>query len=635
MKALVCVLGLLLIVLILFGKLVLTILHREDENPPGPTPTPHVPVVEELSNVWITEVDDTALSIYAEGQYVKYPLAEVGRNPEGKIYRYRPGDFVREQVADVELTDGAVTRVSIKTNKIHGKVLSADATGIEIEGYGKIPLASDYKGYRLYDELQMCTVGNLFFGYDFADFCLEKGSICGILMVKEEAMESIRVLIKSSDYSSLVHEEVVLTCDTDFSVVFGKPEEEQMLQLSAGTELVVRMQGDYFTGDRIWILPNVLTGKVILKSCNRNQGAPAYRGHMELLQTEEGIAVVNEVLLEEYLYSVVPSEMPSNYPKEALKAQAICARTYAYGKMWRAGYPKYGAHVDDSVSFQVYNNVSEQEATTTAVKETYGQLLFQENGQLAGTYYYSTSCGMGSDANVWKTPEAATLTYLVPKSLNKLAMAQDSLSTVEKARLLTEEEKFREFITTVNPDDFESGEVWYRWTYSVEEIDYDRMLQTLQDRYNANNQLILVWEDDAFVSKEIKKLGKITDIYVEKRGVGGYADELVIETKSQKIKVISEYNIRCVLNDGETKVVLQNGKKVNCTTLVPSAFFVVETNEKWGEVKSYTLTGGGYGHGVGLSQNGAKEMAKSGYEAQDILLYFYENCSVENVYQQE
>ena len=67
---------------------------------------------------------------------------------------------------------------------------------------------------------------------------------------------------------------------------------------------------------------------------------------MELLLTEGGIAVINEVLLEEYLYSVVPSEMPSSYPGEALKAQAVCARTYAYGHMEHAGYPKYGAHVD-------------------------------------------------------------------------------------------------------------------------------------------------------------------------------------------------------------------------------------------------------------------------------------------------
>ena len=60
--------------------------------------------------------------------------------------------------------------------------------------------------------------------------------------------------------------------------------------------------------------------------------------------------------------------MPADYPAEALNAQAICARTYAYGRMEHAGYPQYGAHVDDSTSYQVYNNVGEQEGSTTAVK---------------------------------------------------------------------------------------------------------------------------------------------------------------------------------------------------------------------------------------------------------------------------
>ncbi len=46
----------------------------------------------------------------------------------------------------------------------------------------------------------------------------------------------------------------------------------------------------------------------------------------------------------------------------------------------------------------------------------------------------------------------------------------------------------------------------------------------------------------------------------------------------------------------------------------------------------YALTGGGFGHGVGMSQNGAREMAASGYSAEEILLYFYEHCSIVNVY---
>ena len=113
----------------------------------------------------------------------------------------------------------------------------------------------------------------------------------------------------------------------------------------------------------------------------RSQGTPAYRGSIELIKGENGILVINEVLLEEYLYAVVPSEMPASYPLEALKSQAVCARTYAYDKMCRAGLPAYGAHVDDSAAFQVYNNIEENADTTRAVKETAGLALFTKGSR--------------------------------------------------------------------------------------------------------------------------------------------------------------------------------------------------------------------------------------------------------------
>ena len=66
-----------------------------------------------------------------------------------------------------------------------------------------------------------------------------------------------------------------------------------------------------------------------MESIERGQGTPVYPGHMEITKEEEGLLLLNEVDLEEYLKRVVPSEMPQSYELEALKAQAICARTYA------------------------------------------------------------------------------------------------------------------------------------------------------------------------------------------------------------------------------------------------------------------------------------------------------------------
>ena len=636
-KALICILGFLLLVLLLIGRLLTMLLHeRGGEEIPEPTPSPHVPVVERFANVWIMEVDQEGILIFRDGASERYPW---GTAEDGGALQ--PDQSLREQVADVVLTDGAVTSLSAKSEKINGKILSADDRGIEVEGYGRLPLAEDYKGYRLFDSLEMCTADDQYFGYDYTDLCIENGEICGILMAKEDAMEYIRVLLKNADYGGIFHEEPVITCDVDYTVIYGDYGNMQQESHPAWETLTFDETDAYFVSDRVRIVPDVLTGKIVLKSSNRIQGTPAYRGQMELLRTEDGIVVINEVLLEEYLYSVVASEMPATYPAEALKAQAICARTYAYGRMEHAGYPQYGAHVDDSTSYQVYNNVLEQEGSTTAVKETYGELLFSGDGELAETFYYSTSCGVGSDANIWKTASAPTLVYLKAKPLNKTAMTAAVEAMSGGAGLpaetlgdqLRDEEAFAAFISEKNPDDFEVAEGWYRWSYQVEEIDKEHMLEVLQQRYATNSNLVLTWKDGAYVSEPIESLSDITDIYIEKRGSGGVADELVIEAGSQKIKVISEHYIRSVLNDASSKVVLQDGSEVAGMNLLPSGFFVIMTSIMDGNVVGYNLCGGGFGHGVGMSQNGARDMAESGYSAMDILLYFYENCAIKNVYE--
>lgn len=638
-KAFICLLGFLLIVILLLGKLAGALLNKgkqpEKENP---FPEVHIPIVKTIHNIWIMEEDEEGILVFYDGDRQKLDWGSAGK--DGALFR--PEETVREQLADVTLTDGRVTGIVLKKEKINGRILGIDEAGVEVEGYGKLPIADDCKGYRLYDSLQMCTLNDICIGYDFTDLCLENGSVCGILMVKEEAMEYIRVLLKAQDYTGLLHTDPVLTADTGFTVIYGDYTDRKTEAHQAGEEIVFSYDSPYFESDRVLVVPDVLTGKVILKSVSRSQGTPSYRGKMELLRTEDGIAVINEVLLEEYLYSVVPSEMPAGYPKEALKAQAICARTYAYGHMEHAGYPKYGAHVDDSTSYQVYNNILEQESTTTAVKDTYGQLLYTADGDLAGTYYYSTSCGAGSDAKVWKTEAAAAITYLPPRHLSRTAMAE-ALSQEASGGLQTEsqsfgenlknEETFAEFILSKDPDDFEVNESWYRWSYEVKQLDSTHMLEILQKRYAANSKLVLTYKDGEYVSEEIDKLGKIQEIYVEKRGPGGVADELVIQAEHGTYKVISEHNIRYVLNDGKSKVLRQDGKKVASANLLPSAFFVISTSKEGGNVVGYSLSGGGFGHGVGMSQNGAKEMAKSGWNAGDILLYFYENCTTKCIYE--
>ena len=141
-------------------------------------------------------------------------------------------------------------------------------------------------------------------------------------------------------------------------------------------------------------------------SLTRGQGNPAYRGSLTVYEDENGLRMVNELPLEQYLCAVVPSEMPSSYPKEALKAQAVCARTYAVVQMQAQKRKDLGAQVDDSVSFQVYGNSQEAESSNEAVKATEGKILLNQ-GMPITAYYFSTSHGKTSTDEVWEASAAS------------------------------------------------------------------------------------------------------------------------------------------------------------------------------------------------------------------------------------
>ncbi|MBO4976419.1 MAG: SpoIID/LytB domain-containing protein [Lachnospiraceae bacterium] len=606
LKALACILGIVLLLILLVCRLFSAILQWIEPEP----------VIRNLYNVWIMETGENHLKVFEEGLEKVYECEEGVMIPEE----------AREQVADIVLSDEKVARVQVKSHKINGKVLAVDSEGIELEGVGKYALTERVKGYRLYDTLTMCTGQDLLIGYDFADFVLEDGKICAILMVKEEVMEYIRVLIKSGDYKAMLHDNLTITSDTDYTICYdsGGQTVEELHQ--AGEVCEIDENSQWLNEGRIRIVPSVLTGKVILQNVSRNQGIPAYRGTIEVMNTGKGLAVINEVLLEEYLYSVVPSEMPASYPAEALNAQAVCARTYAYKHMLHAGLPKYGAHVDDSTGYQVYNNIAEQEAATTAVKETYGQILFWEEGDApADTYYYSTSCGVGSDADVWSVESGGSPAYLTSHLINRTEMAKMDL---------TREEDFARFICSKNVDDYEVSESWYRWQYEKESIDSDTICQRLKERYQANPSGILtLQEDGTYKSEDVKAWNHILNLEITERGAGGVAKELLLTTDKETYLIFTEYNIRYILCDGETKVFRQDGSQASAPTLLPSGFFLLETVKEKENVVGYYLTGGGYGHGVGMSQNGARNMAAEGRTAQQILAFFYQGCLLLNVYE--
>ena len=148
-------------------------------------------------------------------------------------------------------------------------------------------------------------------------------------------------------------------------------------------------------GEVVHVVPADETAGTAVSLTGKPEDETVYPGSFVIYKSEEGLLVVNELDLEMYLRYVVPSEMPSSYEKEALKAQAVCARTYAWKQMQEGRFSEYGADVDDSVSCQVYQNIAPQEASSRAVEETKGKIICQD-GQPVEAYYFSTSAGVTS-----------------------------------------------------------------------------------------------------------------------------------------------------------------------------------------------------------------------------------------------
>ena len=156
--------------------------------------------------------------------------------------------------------------------------------------------------------------------------------------------------------------------------------------------------------------------------------------------------------------------------------------------------------------------------------------------------------------------------------------------------------------------------------------------KNMMNRYNANSKTILTKnEEGEYESIPIDTVGKIKSINITKRGKGGVATEMVIKGSKNTVKVLTEYNIRIFLAPVNTKLKRNDGTYVESLSLLPSAYTTalpVVDEEDNKTVVAYEMSGGGYGHGAGMSQNGAKGMAAQGKTYEEILKHYYTGCQI-------
>lgn len=323
-----------------------------------------------------------------------------------------------------------------------------------------------------------------------------------------------------------------------------------------------------------------------------------YRGVIEVIRNPNSdMTVINVVPLEEYLYGVVPYEIGASSPMEALKAQAVSARTYTLNSLGK--FSKLGFDVCTTTACQVYRgNAGETQNTNKAVNDTKGKIITY-GGKPAQVFYFASSGGHTENVkNVW----GAEIPYLIGV-----------------------------------PDKYESGNSrYYNWESVCSADELKNILSGMG-----------------------KDVGDILGMQVTKVSDAGRAIELVIRgTKS--ICVLERDNCRFDLNiqrsqlyeltnDAEIKILGANGK----VTKQQLGGMKVMTSSGIKEVKQaknynitildadnikrtlpsipieYTFTGKGWGHAVGMSQEGAKGMALQGYKYDSILTHYYPGTKVE------
>lgn|GEM_PF-1248484 len=325
-------------------------------------------------------------------------------------------------------------------------------------------------------------------------------------------------------------------------------------------------------GPRTWWAPSVP-----LVSVNIGEWQRRYRGEIILQATPEGIMVLNRLPLEEYLYGVVANEMPSWWPLEALKAQAVAARTYAVRrtqaprvKTWdqtplKVVFTAYGDQRD-----QVYKGFdSEAPATTRAVQETAG-LVLTYRGRPIIAAYHASSGGVTEDvADVWKTPEGDET----------------------RAYLLAHQDPF-DRLGPENPSrgpQADEGNPHYGWVVTM-----------------------TAGELAARLREKGYPFATVTGIQVAAHTASGArVKSLRVDGTDDQGRPVSQ-------------TIGQLADQVRMLLGLKSAYFSIEPEyDAGGKLVRVAFRGQGWGHGVGMSQWGALGLARKGSTFREILEYYY------------
>ncbi|WP_051251184.1 SpoIID/LytB domain-containing protein [Paenibacillus harenae] len=401
----------------------------------------------------------------------------------------------------------------------------------------------------------------------------------------------------------------------------------------------------------------------------------SYRGMFELSVLNGRMAVVNELPFEQYLYSVVGVEMYPTWPAEALKAQAVAARSFVLNK----GFAFQIAHVVDTTLSQAYYGTgSETPSTIAAVDATAGEVILY-NGKAIEALYSSNAGGMTADAKeIWNNQ----VPYLQPvKSSDSSSEAglhswfrvllpsgaigyiRDDL-LADTGRATAAGSKIMQVNT--NGTKVRKHPVIQDTVPLIGQADSGTEVVVLEKTIESN---AMTWVRGPFTAQEMSTVinskaktaiaGPIYTLEVSQRGASGRA--VAVTANGQKVDVGSPDSLRGALGaqgslpstlfeiDETAKVAMQGaGSSTRTKTSESAPVYTISAGGKVSEAvnanlfimdgdgnirpstkePSFRFVGTGFGHGLGMSQYGALSLAQQGYDYQYILKYYYKDVTI-------
>jgi len=581
-----------------------------------------------LHNVLIQNADAFGLTVFIGGVVRNYAFGEgVGPLPDGTL------------IADITIYGNMILAAAPSETVIRGTIEQVGHRSIVFREWGAVPTRPQFSVYSLLDGITARSAADLIVGANMADFYITGGAIGAAVITGTPRPIDIRVLIGTSNFAGLVHSDVSITATGQFTVRGGESEASSTQRgsrlektLEAGENFSV--PNDLMGHSRLYIQPTNPGDRLEIIGLVRNQPIPLYRGLIEIARADGGFIIVNELCLEEYLYAVVPSEMPTYFGLEAAKVQAITARTFAIHQFYENRFRAFGAHVDDSVISQVYNNIPENDISKEAVRATAGQVLAY-NGEIIRANYFSTSSGVTANSGeVWAIGSvfpAHTPSHLAshlqfdPSNItdSNLRNAVMDLSCEDNAAL---------FFTETDIPAFEHHLPWFRWQVRMTVDELTNSVNTsLQARQQATPNMIHTLDAaGANTGRPAGNIGRVTGLEITRRGQGGNVMELIITGTGGQVRVQTEFNIRSLLAPRTASVTRVNGSNVNGLNLMPSGFFTMQKEtDTSGTLVAVVFNGGGHGHGVGMSQNGANVLLNQGYSYRDVLKRLYPGVDIQ------